>query len=177
VSLRTAHPALSPCGGFGQTRALFTKVAFKPAATVLHWSMQLPLAWSPLVPMPKPSGKKPIARVVAAAVAGVPPEIMGIGPAPAIRLLLARTGLNCLTSADLKSTKRKALELWPWDANSVLRLQLLNVNGGAIALGHATGRHRVFDSHRHTGTRIGPQSANVMAFQALVLVAVRALRC
>ncbi|HOI11985.1 MAG TPA: ATP phosphoribosyltransferase regulatory subunit, partial [Myxococcota bacterium] len=35
----------------------------------------------------------PLARVAASAVVGVPPEIMGIGPAPAIRLLLARTGL------------------------------------------------------------------------------------
>jgi acetyl-CoA C-acetyltransferase len=42
----------------------------------------------------KAHGKKPLARVVAAAVVGVPPEIMGIGPAPAIRLLLERAGLT-----------------------------------------------------------------------------------
>jgi acetyl-CoA C-acetyltransferase len=40
------------------------------------------------------NGKQPLARVVAAAVVGVSPEIMGIGPAPAIRLLLERTGLT-----------------------------------------------------------------------------------
>ena len=42
----------------------------------------------------KAHNKKPLARVVAAASVGVPPEIMGIGPAPAIRLLLERTGLT-----------------------------------------------------------------------------------
>ncbi len=42
----------------------------------------------------KANHKKPMARVVAAAAVGVPPEIMGIGPAPAIRLLLERTGLR-----------------------------------------------------------------------------------
>ena len=42
----------------------------------------------------KAYGKKSLARVVATAVVGVPPEIMGIGPAPAIRLLLARTGMT-----------------------------------------------------------------------------------
>ncbi|MEP6971652.1 MAG: thiolase family protein, partial [Betaproteobacteria bacterium] len=42
----------------------------------------------------KAHGKQPLARVVAAAAVGVPPEIMGIGPAPAIRLLLERAGLQ-----------------------------------------------------------------------------------
>ena len=42
----------------------------------------------------KANGKRPLARIVGAAAVGVPPEIMGIGPAPAIRLLLERTGLK-----------------------------------------------------------------------------------
>ena len=42
----------------------------------------------------KAQGKQTLARVVAVSVVGVPPEIMGIGPAPAIQLLLARTGLT-----------------------------------------------------------------------------------
>src|SRR6185295_19923638 len=42
----------------------------------------------------KKSGKKPLARVVAGAVVGVPPEIMGIGPVPAIKAVLERTGLK-----------------------------------------------------------------------------------
>jgi len=58
----------------------------------------------------KACSKQPLARLVASAAVGVAPEIMGIGPAPAIRLLLARElGLD---------------------------LERLNVNGGAIALGH-----------------------------------------
>ncbi len=63
----------------------------------------------------KAQGKQPLARIVAAAAVGVPPDIMGIGPAPAIRLLLARTGLQArATSPDSKSTKRKAHKRWPW---------------------------------------------------------------
>ena len=42
----------------------------------------------------KAFGKPALARLAAAAVVGVPPEIMGIGPAPAIRLLLERAGLS-----------------------------------------------------------------------------------
>ena len=69
-------------------------------------------------------GLKPYARIVATAVAGVDPSVMGAGPIPAIRKLLERTGL---TVADID---RVELGLDPAKTN---------VHGGAIALGHPLG--------------------------------------
>jgi acetyl-CoA C-acetyltransferase len=86
-------------------------------------------------------GMTPWARITAAAAAGVPPRVMGIGPEPATRKLLARTGLsvgdldlielNEAFAAQALAVSR-ALGL-PDDAEHV------NPNGGAIALGHPLG--------------------------------------
>ena len=86
-------------------------------------------------------GLTPRARVVGGAVAGVPPRIMGIGPAPASEKLLARLGLSigdmdlvelneAFASQGLAVMRRLGL---PDDAEHV------NPNGGAIALGHPLG--------------------------------------
>ncbi len=87
------------------------------------------------------NGLTPRARVVAMATAGVPPRIMGIGPAPAVRKLLARTGLSvgeidiielneAFASQGLAVLRQLGL---PDDAAHV------NPHGGAIALGHPLG--------------------------------------
>ena len=86
-------------------------------------------------------GLEPLARVVGGAAAGVPPRIMGIGPAPATRKLCARLGwrideidvieLNEAFASQALATLRE-LGL-PDDAGHV------NPNGGAIALGHPLG--------------------------------------
>jgi len=86
-------------------------------------------------------GLTPLARVVGAATAGVPPRIMGIGPVPATRKLLARTGLEVkhlevveLNEAFAAQSLAVLRELGlPDDAEHV------NPNGGAIALGHPLG--------------------------------------
>ena len=86
-------------------------------------------------------GLTPLARVTGAAVAGVPPRIMGIGPVPATRKLLARAGLSIhdvdvieLNEAFAAQTLAVTRELGlPDDAEHV------NPNGGAIALGHPLG--------------------------------------
>ncbi|GAA3081709.1 acetyl-CoA acyltransferase [Kribbella aluminosa] len=86
-------------------------------------------------------GATPIARVVGTAAAGVPPRIMGIGPAPATRKLLGRTGValseievielnEAFASQSLAVLRELGL---PDDADHV------NPNGGAIALGHPLG--------------------------------------
>ncbi|MDO5638859.1 MAG: 3-oxoadipyl-CoA thiolase [Neisseria sp.] len=86
-------------------------------------------------------GLKPQAKVLAAAVAGVPPRIMGIGPAPAVRKVLAQTGL---TLADMDVIELN--EAFAAQALAVLRelglpdnAEHINPNGGAIALGHPLG--------------------------------------
>ena len=86
-------------------------------------------------------GLRPRARIVGAATAGVAPRIMGIGPAPATRKLLARTGLT-LAQMDVVELN----EAFAAQALAVLRLLGLpddapqvNPNGGAIALGHPLG--------------------------------------
>ncbi|WP_028600985.1 thiolase family protein [Ottowia thiooxydans] len=84
----------------------------------------------------KTYGKKPLARVVAAAVVGVPPEIMGIGPAPAIRLLLSRCGLTLDQISRFEINEAQGAQTLAVGRELGLDLSKLNVNGGAIALGH-----------------------------------------
>jgi len=87
----------------------------------------------------KEAGKKPRAYFRAFAVAGVPPAIMGIGPVPAVRKLLAKTGLK-IDQIDLFEVN----EAFASQALYCLRelglpVDRVNVNGGAIALGHPLG--------------------------------------
>jgi acetyl-CoA acyltransferase len=86
-------------------------------------------------------GLTPIARVVNGATAGVPPRVMGIGPAPATRKLLARTG-GRIGDIDVIELN----EAFASQALAVLRelgvaddAEHVNPNGGAIALGHPLG--------------------------------------
>jgi acetyl-CoA C-acetyltransferase len=84
----------------------------------------------------KSRGAKPLARVVAAAVVGVPPEIMGIGPAPAIRLLLARCGLRLDQVGRFEINEAQGAQVLAVARELDLDMGKLNVNGGAIAMGH-----------------------------------------
>jgi acetyl-CoA acyltransferase len=84
-------------------------------------------------------GVAPMARVRAMAVAGVPPEIMGWGPVPAIGKALDRAGL-CLGDIDLVEIN-EAFAAQVLACNTALKIdeEKLNVNGGAVALGHPLG--------------------------------------
>jgi acetyl-CoA C-acetyltransferase len=84
----------------------------------------------------KSTGKKPLARIVAAAAVGVPPEIMGIGPAPAIRLLLERTGITLKQIGRFEINEAQGAQTLAVQRELGLDISRLNVNGGAIALGH-----------------------------------------
>ncbi|MDX3003952.1 3-oxoadipyl-CoA thiolase [Kribbella solani] len=86
-------------------------------------------------------GATPLARVVGTAAVGVPPRIMGIGPAPATRKLLGRTGV-ALSEVDVIELN----EAFAAQSVAVLRelglpddAEHVNPNGGAIALGHPLG--------------------------------------
>lgn len=85
------------------------------------------------------SGAVPQARVVDYEVVGVAPEIMGIGPVPAVRKLLERQKL-LLTDIDLIEVNEAfAAQVIACDRDLRFDHERLNVNGGAIALGHPIG--------------------------------------
>jgi acetyl-CoA C-acetyltransferase len=124
----------------------------------------------------KAQGKKPLARVVAAAAVGVPPEIMGIGPAPAIRLLLERTGLKLFDIGRFEINEAQGAQTLAVGRELGLDLAKLNVNGGAIALGHplaATGVRLTITLARElkrSGLRYGISSACVGGGQGIALL-------
>ena len=87
----------------------------------------------------KEHGLKPLARFVAYATAGVPPELFGIGPVPAIRKVLTIAGLS-LDQIDLVELNEAfAAQVLACLRELPIDPEKLNVNGGAIALGHPLG--------------------------------------
>jgi 3-oxoadipyl-CoA thiolase len=84
-------------------------------------------------------GLKPLARVVASAVAGVPPRTMGLGPIPATRKALARAGLTIADLGLVELNEAFAVQALAVSAALGLDPARTNVNGGAIALGHPLG--------------------------------------
>ncbi len=84
-------------------------------------------------------GVEPMARIVGYASAGVDPAVMGIGPVPAVRKLLDKTGL-CLEDIDLiELNEAFAAQVIACYRELGFDPERLNVNGGAIALGHPIG--------------------------------------
>lgn len=84
-------------------------------------------------------GLKPKARFVGFAVAGVPPEIMGIGPVVAIPKVLALSGLKLQDIDVIELNEAFAVQALAVIRQAGLDLERLNLNGGAIALGHPLG--------------------------------------
>jgi acetyl-CoA C-acetyltransferase len=117
-----------------------------------------------------------MARVAAASVVGVPPEIMGIGPAPAIRLLLERSGLQLGQIGRFEINEAQGAQTLAVAKELGLDLDRLNVNGGAIALGHplaATGVRLTVTLARElerSGQRWGISSACVGGGQGIALL-------
>jgi acetyl-CoA acyltransferase len=85
------------------------------------------------------SGAKPRAVFRGFAVAGVPPEIMGIGPVPAVRKLLAKAGLTADQVDLFEMNEAFAAPALHCVRELQLPFDRVNVNGGAIALGHPLG--------------------------------------
>jgi acetyl-CoA acetyltransferase family protein len=88
---------------------------------------------------------KPLARIVSWAYAGVEPEIMGIGPVPAIRKALENAGLKLSDIDVIEINEAFAAQYLAVEKELGLDRSRTNVNGGAIALGHPLGA---------TGTRL-----------------------
>ena len=84
-------------------------------------------------------GREPLARVVASAVAGVHPDVMGIGPVPATRKALARAGIGVGDVDLVELNEAFAAQSVACIRELGLDPEKVNVNGGAIALGHPLG--------------------------------------
>jgi acetyl-CoA acetyltransferase family protein len=93
----------------------------------------------------KENNLKPLARIMAATSAGVDPKIMGIGPVPALRKMEQKHGFKLSDFDLLELNEAFAAQVLACDRELHLDRTKLNVNGGAIALGHPIGA---------TGTRI-----------------------
>jgi len=121
-------------------------------------------------------GRKPLGRLVSWAVVGCEPELMGLGPAPAARAALEKAGLT-----------REDIDLWEINeafAGQILGVvcelgldrEKLNVNGGAIALGHplaATGTRltlTLLKELRRRGARYGLAGACIGGGQGIAVV-------
>jgi acetyl-CoA C-acetyltransferase len=83
--------------------------------------------------------KKPLARIVAGAAIGVPPEIMGIGPVAAIRAVLEHSGLRLEQIDRFEINEAFGAQVLACERELGLDHARLNVNGGAIAIGHPLG--------------------------------------
>jgi acetyl-CoA C-acetyltransferase len=87
----------------------------------------------------KQHNKEPLARVVAGAVVGVRPEIMGIAPVPAIQALLELAGLSLPQIDRFEINEAFGAQVLACQRELGLDRNKLNVNGGAIAIGHPLG--------------------------------------
>jgi acetyl-CoA acyltransferase 2 len=124
----------------------------------------------------KERGWKALGRIVGWATAGVPPQIMGIGPVPAIQKALALTGLKLEQMDLLEVNEAFAAQYLAVGKKLGLNREKTNVNGGAIALGHplaATGTRLVLSlllELRRRGARYGVASACIGGGQGIAVI-------
>jgi acetyl-CoA C-acetyltransferase len=120
--------------------------------------------------------KDPLARIVAGAVVAVPPEIMGIAPVPAIHALLDSTGLALAEIDRVEINEAFGAQVLACQRELGLDRNKLNVNGGAIAIGHplaATGVRLAITVSRelkHANARYGIASACIGGGQGIALL-------
>jgi acetyl-CoA C-acetyltransferase len=84
-------------------------------------------------------GVKPLARIVAYGLGGVAPEVMGLGPVPAVKQALARAGLSVSDLDVIESNEAFAAQACAVARDLDLPADKTNPNGGAVALGHPIG--------------------------------------
>ncbi|MEO8217118.1 MAG: acetyl-CoA C-acetyltransferase [Acidobacteriota bacterium] len=120
--------------------------------------------------------KTPLGRIVSWGVTGVDPEIMGIGPVPAIKIALDKAGLKLDDIDRIEINEAFAGQILAVAKELSLDMDKLNVNGGAIALGHplaATGTRlllTVLYELRRSKTRYGIASACIGGGQGIAMI-------
>jgi len=176
---RDTHPRPTPPEVLARLRTVFedgvqtggnSSALTDAAAAALVASGAVAREWTQV------QGRAPLARLAAAAVIGVAPELMGIGPAPAIRLLLQRAGLALTDIARFEINEAQGAQTLAVRQELGLDPERLNVKGGAIALGHplaATGVRLTITVARQLkeiGARWGVASACIGGGQGIALL-------
>jgi 3-oxoadipyl-CoA thiolase len=133
------HPRRTSLEKLGTLKPAFTKdgtVTAGNAAGLNDGAAAMLLASETMV---KKYGLKPMGRVVAMAVAGVDPAVMGIGPVPATEKALKRAGLSIADMDLVELNEAFASQVLACAQDLQIDIKKLNVNGGSIALGHPLG--------------------------------------
>ena len=124
----------------------------------------------------KKNGKVPLARLVASAAVGVPPEVMGIGPVPAIKAVLERAGLKLSDIDRIEINEAFGAQVMACARELGIDEDKLNVNGGAIAIGHPLGATGIRITTtlarelKRKGLRYGISSACIGGGQGIALL-------
>jgi acetyl-CoA C-acetyltransferase len=124
----------------------------------------------------KKHGKTPLARLVASAAVGVPPEVMGIGPVPAIKAVLERAGLKLSDIHRIEINEAFGAQVMACARELGIDEDKLNVNGGAIAIGHPLGATGIRITTtlarelKRKGLRYGISSACIGGGQGIALL-------
>jgi acetyl-CoA C-acetyltransferase len=87
----------------------------------------------------KSEGREPLARILGISWAGVPPEIMGIGPVPATKKILEQTGLSLADIDLIEINEAFAAQVIACERELKFDRDVINVNGGGISIGHPIG--------------------------------------
>jgi acetyl-CoA C-acetyltransferase len=128
----------------------------------------------------KAEGRTPLARIIGMSWAGVPPEIMGIGPVPATKKVLEKTGLSLADMDLIEINEAFAAQVIACERELKFDRDRLNVNGGGISLGHPIGMSgaRVLLSlayaMRTRGAALGLATLCISGGQGLAVVLERA---
>jgi acetyl-CoA C-acetyltransferase len=125
-------------------------------------------------------GRQPLARIIGMSWAGVPPEIMGIGPVPATRKVLDRTGLSLADIDLIEINEAFAAQVLACERELKFDRDRVNVHGGGISLGHPIGMSgaRIILSlayaMRSRGAALGLATLCISGGQGLAVVLERA---
>mmetsp|Transcript_2760 Transcript_2760/g.4642 ORF Transcript_2760/g.4642 Transcript_2760/m.4642 type:complete len:398 (-) Transcript_2760:34-1227(-) len=121
-------------------------------------------------------GLKPMARVVSYGIAGVPPEIMGFGPVPAMQMALERAGLTMADMDLIEINEAFAAQFLACQKVLEFDMDKANLQGGAVALGHPTGAsgsrimgHLAYELQR-TGKKYAIGSACIGGGQGIAII-------
>ena len=133
------HPRLSPVEKLAELKPAFVKTGTVTAGNssgINDGAAALLVASEEAV---QQYGLKPLAKVIGMAVAGVDPSVMGIGPIPAVKKALQRAGITAADLDLIELNEAFAAQSIPCMRELGLDESKVNVNGGAIAIGHPLG--------------------------------------